>query len=209
MKWFPDGCSQEEAKAIYRRLARKWHPDMNPDNLEEAEANFKEIGTEYACIQKGYVAMEIPTAESVESRNCKITLAIQELVLEVYPKTQICYTYSVFGVTLDFLGKTPFRKMCSILEMLEPFTDMCSVDIEFHRPGRKKEYQLRHIGKQFLVDMKGVEMPAPTAWEPVKIGSIYVRHKAGNLQRIVNKKTMTFYIMKTSPKCDLWKLWDE
>jgi molecular chaperone DnaJ len=38
----PDGI-----KAAYRRLARKYHPDMNPNNKSEAEEKFKEISEAY------------------------------------------------------------------------------------------------------------------------------------------------------------------
>lgn len=40
------GASEKEIKAAYRRLARKHHPDMNPNN-KEAEARFKEIAEAY------------------------------------------------------------------------------------------------------------------------------------------------------------------
>lgn len=40
----PKGCTDSEIKKAYRKLAMKWHPDKNPDNLEEASKKFQEIG---------------------------------------------------------------------------------------------------------------------------------------------------------------------
>jgi len=42
-------ASQEEIKKAYRRLARKYHPDMNPGD-KEAEAKFKEINEAYEVL---------------------------------------------------------------------------------------------------------------------------------------------------------------
>jgi molecular chaperone DnaJ len=43
------GASQDEIKKSYRKLARKWHPDLNPGN-KEAEQKFKEISRAYECL---------------------------------------------------------------------------------------------------------------------------------------------------------------
>ena len=44
-------ASAEEIKKAYRKLARKWHPDINPGN-KEAEQKFKEISSAYDCLGK-------------------------------------------------------------------------------------------------------------------------------------------------------------
>ncbi|MEN2993972.1 MAG: molecular chaperone DnaJ [Thermodesulfovibrio sp.] len=42
-------ASQEEIKKAFRRLARKYHPDLNPGD-KSAEEKFKEINEAYACL---------------------------------------------------------------------------------------------------------------------------------------------------------------
>jgi molecular chaperone DnaJ len=43
-------ASQEEIKKAYRRLARQYHPDANPDKKEEAAEKFREITEAYAVL---------------------------------------------------------------------------------------------------------------------------------------------------------------
>jgi molecular chaperone DnaJ len=42
-------ASQDDIKKAYRKLARKWHPDINPGNTE-AEQKFKDISRAYDCL---------------------------------------------------------------------------------------------------------------------------------------------------------------
>ena len=39
----PKSATTKEIKSAYRKLARKWHPDVNPTKKKEAEEKFKEI----------------------------------------------------------------------------------------------------------------------------------------------------------------------
>lgn len=43
-------ASEKDVKSTYRRLARKWHPDANPDKPKEAEEKFKEISEAYEVL---------------------------------------------------------------------------------------------------------------------------------------------------------------
>ena len=43
-------ASDDEIKKAYRKLAKQWHPDANPDNKAEAEAKFKEVGEAYEVL---------------------------------------------------------------------------------------------------------------------------------------------------------------
>jgi molecular chaperone DnaJ len=45
----PKDASEETIKKAYRKLARKWHPDLNPGN-KEAEKKFKEISAAYDAL---------------------------------------------------------------------------------------------------------------------------------------------------------------
>ena len=44
-------ASQEKIKKAYRKLARKWHPDINPGS-KDAEERFKEISRAHECLSK-------------------------------------------------------------------------------------------------------------------------------------------------------------
>src|ERR1700736_141771 len=46
----PKGAPEKDIKSAYRKLARKWHPDQNPDNQHAAEEKFKDIQEAYAVL---------------------------------------------------------------------------------------------------------------------------------------------------------------
>jgi len=44
-------ASEDEIKKAFRQLAKKWHPDRNPDNREDAEKKFKEAAEAYEVLR--------------------------------------------------------------------------------------------------------------------------------------------------------------
>lgn len=55
----PNGADQDTCKKAYRRLAKQFHPDLNPGNAE-AEARFKEINEAWESIESGRLVLEVP-----------------------------------------------------------------------------------------------------------------------------------------------------
>jgi len=43
-------ASSDDIKKAYKKLAKKWHPDKNPDNSEEATRKFKEVSEAYQVL---------------------------------------------------------------------------------------------------------------------------------------------------------------
>jgi curved DNA-binding protein CbpA len=47
-----NNATERLIKTAYRRLALKWHPDKNPDNIKEAEKRFKKISEAYTVLSQ-------------------------------------------------------------------------------------------------------------------------------------------------------------
>lgn len=45
-----DTATKDDIKKAYKKLAMRWHPDKNPNNLDEANRKFKEIAQAYEIL---------------------------------------------------------------------------------------------------------------------------------------------------------------
>ena len=58
-------ATDKEIKKAYRDLARMWHPDKNPDNVEEAEKMFQDIGEAYEVLSDSDLKARYDRGEDV------------------------------------------------------------------------------------------------------------------------------------------------
>mmetsp|Transcript_27887 Transcript_27887/g.38757 ORF Transcript_27887/g.38757 Transcript_27887/m.38757 type:complete len:190 (-) Transcript_27887:740-1309(-) len=60
-------ASADEIRRSYRRLAMRWHPDKNPENLKEAERRFKEVGEAFQVLSDPQKRREYDSAGSAQA----------------------------------------------------------------------------------------------------------------------------------------------
>ena len=58
------GASEEEIKKAYKKLARKYHPDMNPGD-KEAEEKFKEINEANEVLSLSLIHIFLSSSQTV------------------------------------------------------------------------------------------------------------------------------------------------
>ena len=65
------GAGGKEVKKAYHKLARRWHPDKNPEDKEQAEANFKKIARAYEVLGDEETRRRYDRGEDVDDPNAQ------------------------------------------------------------------------------------------------------------------------------------------
>ena len=76
-------ATDEELKKAFRKMAKKYHPDANPDNKKEAEIKFKEVNEAYEVLKD---KREL-TDRYIEFMKTLINLVPQGISAGIYTQT--------------------------------------------------------------------------------------------------------------------------
>lgn len=67
-------ATQDEIKQAFRKLARKYHPDVNPNN-KQAEARFKEVSEAYEVVSDVDKRKNMTNSVNIGSKLAKVSPA--------------------------------------------------------------------------------------------------------------------------------------
>ncbi|MBV9386343.1 MAG: J domain-containing protein [Chroococcidiopsidaceae cyanobacterium CP_BM_ER_R8_30] len=141
----PRDASIEEIKKVYRRLARQYHPDVNPGK-KEAEEKFKDIGQAYEVLsdpgkraqydqysrfwnQRGFRSKQTPQPKTWDNRAANSRTNSESVSFEEYPD---------FNNFLDqLLGRKEGRNGPSPADPFRPGTKKYATTVASSRPGRR------------------------------------------------------------------------
>ncbi|MDJ0724637.1 MAG: J domain-containing protein [Prochloraceae cyanobacterium] len=77
------GATLDEIKSAYRKLARRYHPDLNPKN-RRAEARFKEITEAYQILNNHHRKDDEQTGQSqIEERGTSINQIVNNIAKSI------------------------------------------------------------------------------------------------------------------------------
>jgi DnaJ-class molecular chaperone with C-terminal Zn finger domain len=77
-------ASQDEIKSAYRKLAKKYHPDLNPGNAEAAD-KMKEINEAYEILGNQKNVVNMTAVKWISNKDSMDSMAVEEaLIFQIY-----------------------------------------------------------------------------------------------------------------------------
>lgn len=164
------GTSEDQIKQAYRRLALKWHPDRNKDNIKEATEKFKKINQAYEVLsdpqkrraydQFGHAAFTQGAGDFTgrEPFGGGFT--------RTYKSGPFSYTHTTFGDNQSPFADFEFGGFSDPFEIFEQFFGRTS---PFGRSARRSIYQLtidfmdavNGVQKQVVIQGKMIKIKIP------------------------------------------------
>ena len=201
MRFFPDNITAEDAKKLYHKLARVYHPDGGGD-----EETFKILNDEYQQISKGHIAEKLIMVDDLMERARVLADACLDVISEMYPRTKIAFDYSAIYIEIIFYGNVPLEKMVKVLDTCQALAPLFKFQGAFERGGAKKIRKFVRNSMWILVDWGNKPLPDMTGLTKVKDGPRWLHLQSRTVQIARDKKSNTLYAMTRSPKLSLWEL---
>ena len=206
MTWFNQNMTPEEAKQVYRDLAKKYHPDVSTE--PDAEETFKQIADEYTAFTKGVFSTGMGfDSEVVINDTYSKFITICKLVGELYPRVNVNFMASDWLPIITFFDdNVPMWKSMHIVDITDKFLDSSkSFYVHFNRTCRKKKFEALWVPvkRYFLIDCKETDVPNDLQLAPG--GRRYLYSSSKTWEQVHDMKTDVIYEKKKVARIDLRK----
>ena len=92
----------QEIKKAYKKLAKKWHPDLNRDNIKVAEEKMKEINVAYTTLSDEVARIDYNKKLDAESKKSSSRTGATSSAQSETPRTSRKTTTENSSAKIDF-----------------------------------------------------------------------------------------------------------
>ncbi|MBQ7629889.1 MAG: DnaJ domain-containing protein [Selenomonadaceae bacterium] len=92
----------QEIKKAYKKLAKKWHPDLNRDNIKVAEEKMKEINVAYTTLSDEVARIDYNKKLDAESKKSSSRTGATSSAQSETPRTSRKTTAGNSSAKIDF-----------------------------------------------------------------------------------------------------------